>query len=791
MLIRMVLGTLRSDRGVLVVLGALLLLVALLACTGAALMARLAGAGDSLLDRAEAPHLVQMHAGEVDEAEIARFAEDRPSVTAHRIASLLGLEGPQVELDGQSLADDVQQVSLVVPGPERDQLLDLADRPLAEVAPGTVHLPVYYRLEHGAEVGSRLVVTAADGFRRELVVAGFVRDSTMNTALAGSKRLAVHPDDLAGIAARTGTWEQLISFWVEDPSRDLAALRTDYQQAGLPSAGPMVDRSAFALFTVLAEGIVASIVLLGAVLVLAVALLCLRLALRTSLERDRRELAVMSLIGIPARDQGRPRLIVHGALALAAAAVGLLGARLLEPRLSAGLTAYVGGSGGPGLVIAPAAAAAALVVIVVLTVQGVQRRVRRTGALESLRGQGGAGTSTRSGAGRRLRPSLHGLPLPVGPALGLLALLRRGGGGVLLSGVFAVCTVLVLLPGSFASSLSSPEFSSQLGVGGAQVRLDLQHAGPDDASRFAEAREALAADPRIAAHTARTTTRHLVTGADGAQIALPIASGEHDDPPGRYAEGGGPRAADEIALSLLALDETGAAVGDELVVGTAAGERRLRIVGAYQDLTYGGLTAEAQLPSEGEEILWYVLGATLAPGQDAAAVAADLARTLPGVRVSEAAQYRAQLLGPLEERMAAVSGLAVLASLALAVLVAAMLARLWIAAETAPLAIRRALGTSPSALRTPYLARMLLPLGLGLLLGTAITLTAGQGLVNLLLEGMFGGIERLFSGTSRIALDLDPLTMGLALPLAAAVLASTLLACRGIRTADVRSLPAE
>lgn len=93
MLIRMVLGTLRSDRGVLVVLGALLLLVALLACTGAALMARLAGAGDSLLDRAEAPHLVQMHAGEVDEAEIARFAEDRPSVTAHRIASLLGLEG--------------------------------------------------------------------------------------------------------------------------------------------------------------------------------------------------------------------------------------------------------------------------------------------------------------------------------------------------------------------------------------------------------------------------------------------------------------------------------------------------------------------------------------------------------------------------------------------------------------------------------------------------------------------------------------------------------------------------
>lgn len=785
MLIRMALGTLRADRAVLAVLGALLLLVAVLACTGAALMARLVGAGDSLLERAEAPHLVQMHAGEVDEAEIARFADARPQVIAHRVSPLLGLESSRLQLDGESLAGSVQQVSLVVPDPERDLLLDLQDRPLREVTPGTVHLPVYYQLEHGVEIGSRLVVTAPDGFRRELVVAGFVRDSTMNTALAGSKRLAVHPADLAGIADRTGTWEQLISFWVEAPRQDLAALRTDYQLAGLPAAGPMVDRSAFALFTVLAEGIVASVVLLGAALVLAVALLCLRLALRTSLARDRRELAVMSLIGIPARDQARPRMIVHGTLALAAALLGLLGARALEPLLSRGLTAYIGETGGPALVVAPATVAAMLVVVVVVTVQGIQRGVRRTGALEVLR-DGGVG------AGRlppRLR--LHRIPLPVGPALGLLSLLRRGGGGILLSGEFAVCTVLVLLPASFATSLSSPEFSAHLGVGGAQVRLDLQHAGPEDASRFAQAREALAADPRVAEHTALVTTRNLVTAADGEELVLPIASGDHDDPPGRYVTGRGPRATDEIALSLLALEETGTAPGDELVVTTAAGERRLRIVGGYQDLTYGGLTAEAQLPSAEEEIQWYVLGATLDPGEDAAAVAADIAQELPGVRVSETEQYRAQLLGPLQERTAAVSGLAVLAALALAVLVTAMITRLWIAADAAPLAIRRALGTSPSALRSPYLTRMLLSLGLGLLLGAALTLTAGQGLMNLLLEGMFGGIERLFSGTSRITLDLDPLTAGLALPLAAAVIVTTLLACRGIRTSDVRSLPAE
>lgn len=787
MLIRMARAALRSERSVLTVLGALLLLAALLACTGAALMARLSGAGEELLDRADAPDLVQMHAGELDEEEIDRFAEGRPEVSAHRVAPLLGIDGAELQLDGESQAGSVQEISLAVPDPERDLMLVAEDdSPLTEVEPGTVWLPVFHRTEQGIQVGSTLVITAPDGYRLELTVAGFVRDSTMNTPIAGSKRLAVAAQDLAAVAAHTGTFEHLISFWVEDPATDIAALRTAYQTQGLPSAGPLVDRSAFALFTVIAEGLVASVVLLAAALVLMVALLCLRLALRTALERDRRELAVMSVIGIAARDQRRVHLLVHGAVALAASTLGLLGALALEPLLSAGLTAYVGERGGPRMVLVPAAVAALLVGAVCASVELQLRRVQRTGPLAVLRGEGRTGT--RPG---RLR--LHRSPLPVGISLGVMALLRRGGGAVLLTGVLAVSTVLVMLPSAVTSTLSSPQFSSYLGLGAEQLRLDIPHAGAADEERFAQAQRVLAEDPRVQAHSARVATHHLVTAADGTRLALPVISGDHVDAPGRHVEGRSPREPDEIALSLLAADEAGVGVGDRLAVEVAGQERALEVVGTYQDLTYGGLTAEGRLSTAGEQVLWYVLSAAPAAGEDHDVLATELAAALPGVRVSDADDHREQLLGPLAERMRIAAGGAILAGLALAVLLSAMTSRLWLAAEAGPLAIRSALGASPASLRAPYLTRMLLSLAAGVLLGTALTLTAGQGLLNLMLEGMFGGIQRLFSGTSRVPLLIDPLTTALALPLAlvAAVTITTLLVCRRIRTADVRTLTAE
>src|SRR5690625_5674701 len=147
----------------------------------------------------------------------------------------------------------------------------------------------------------------------------------MNTAVASSKRLAVSAQDHAAIAARTGTIEHLIGFWVDDPRSQVPSLRTAYQEAGMPAAGPMVDRTAFSMFNLISEGLVAAVVLLVATAVLVVAMLCLRLALVTAMARESRENGVMLAIGMPVSLIVRLQLLKNAAIGVPAGLAVLLG----------------------------------------------------------------------------------------------------------------------------------------------------------------------------------------------------------------------------------------------------------------------------------------------------------------------------------------------------------------------------------------------------------------------------------------------------------------------------------
>src|SRR5699024_972676 len=737
-------------------LAALIMLSVLLAGAGTGLITRLAGSGGALLERADAPHLAQLHTGSVDVAAIAEFAADHPEITAHQVTPLLGIDGAQLLLDGADQSSSVQQNSLVVPSRQRDLLLDLQDRPVAEVERGTVWLPLLY--EDSAAVGSVVTVAAPDGFRLDLEVAGFLRDSAMGPAIAGSKRLAVSAEDLAAVSEHTGTVEHLISFWVLDPSRDLAAVRSAYQEADLPAAGPSVDRSTFMLFTVFAEGLAAALVLLAAAMVLVIVLLTLRLALRTVLARDRREIAVLIALGISTRDVRTLHLLVHGTLAGGAGAVGAVGGVVLERVLSAPLARFLGETGGPSQGIGPALAALLPGAGGRAGGAGLLRRLHRSGPVDVRRGTGGRRSPAGAGGGARPgRLRLRRSPPPGGPGLGLMSLLRRGSSAPLLVTVFAVCTLLVMVPASIATTLSSPQFSTYFGLGAADVRIDLPHTGTDSPARFERAHRTLAEDPRVAEHSALVTTRHLIETAGGEQLGLAVSSGDRSATPGAYIEGRAPAGEGEIALSLLSLSEAGVSVGEKRPIQVRGQWSTREVVGSYQDLTNGGSTARGMLPADGEQVSGYVLGAVLTPGTEVAAVADDLSVQLPGARVVQTEATRSQLLGPLGERVRTAAALASSAAAALAALLAVMISRLWLATDAAALAVQRALGASPLTLRAPYLTRMLLSLLLGLGIGAALSLTAGQGLFNLLIEGMFGGMEHLFQGTSRIDLVIDPL----------------------------------
>ncbi|MFD0865951.1 FtsX-like permease family protein [Tessaracoccus lubricantis] len=131
--------------------------------------------------------------------------------------------------------------------------------------------------------------------------------------------------------------------------------------------------------------------------------------------------------------------------------------------------------------------------------------------------------------------------------------------------------------------------------------------------------------------------------------------------------------------------------------------------------------------------------------------------------------------------------------LLLAVLMTGMFTRMLLAGDASQIAIQRAVGAPEGSIRAQYLTRILVVLALGVPLGIWLALTAGQGLFNLMFEGMFGGMAYLFQGTSRIEFITNPWLTALALPAAlfVGVGLAVFAATRTIRTASVSSLVTE
>jgi putative ABC transport system permease protein len=784
---RMIARDFARNRGVAVVLVVLMMLSVVLATASAGTLVRLTGASDNLMAQADAPHVVQLHAGAFDQGEVERWAAERPEVAHHQTMLMLGIDGANLFFDGVPQTTNIQQNSLVVPNRERDLLLDLDNRPITEVEPGTTVLPVIYQVEAGLEVGDPMRITAADGFTKEFTIAGFARDSIMNPAITSSKRLVVSSSDLEEVRAHTGQVEHLVEFWLHDPGTQTAAFEKAYLDSDLPKAGQMVDSAGFRMFTMIGDGMVAAVVILVSLLLLVVGLLCLRFSFLTAAEQDYREIGVLKAIGVAPRDVKKIYLTKYAVYAGTAAVLGLLGGWALAPLLSRNITRYMGSTSSIWNWIVPLLAAVAVLVVLVLFVLVLLRRFNRISAVTAL----SAGATGRQSAAVRLR--LHRSRMPVHLRLGIMDVIGRWPTYLLLFFVFAVSTFITIVPINSATTVNAPGFVNYMGIGRVDLRIDLDRTDDASPGQFSRAVERLGADPDVTEIAPMVTTRNDTVDQEGNATNLYVENGDHTRLPQTYGEGRAPTDASEIALSLLALNEAGRAVGDALPVEVGGQVRELTVVGSYQDVTRGGKTAKAMLPTDGEEVMWYMIGVELAPGVDPSDKAQTYTTQLAPARVADIEQWRSQTLGPIAAQITLTAVVSAVVAIALAMLMTALFTRMLVARDAGQIAVQRALGADDAGVRRQYLTRILLVLVLGVVVGTVAANTLGEQLFNLMFEGMFGGLEALGQGTSRIDFAVHPLLAYLALPTAllGAVTVAAAASSRSISHADFSTLTTE
>ena len=196
------------------------------------LFGSLSSAIDSLMLKAQTPDFLQMHVGEINEEEIARFSENRSDVEAMQICRFLNLQNSQLTIGGKSLINNTQDNGLCCQNHSFDLLID-AENKRIQPNLGEVYVPVCYKMEYGLKAGDVMQIGT-----EKLSVAGFLRDSQMNSMMASSKRFLVNEVDYERIRP-LGSEEYLIEFKLHEGS-DINAFSTAYMDAGLPGNYPTI-----------------------------------------------------------------------------------------------------------------------------------------------------------------------------------------------------------------------------------------------------------------------------------------------------------------------------------------------------------------------------------------------------------------------------------------------------------------------------------------------------------------------------------------------------------------------
>lgn len=757
MLLRMLKKDVLRKKSITAGLFIFIMLSAVLASSAAHIIGELTGSLNHLLEVSRAPHFVQMHSGTVDDYKIREFAARNRLVKAQQTVEMLNIDGSDVTLGDSTTSEaaSVMDIGFVIQNREFDLLLDLHNQ-IITVSRGEIAVPIYYKLQNNLSLGD--TVTVSDGkFMRKFRITDFVRDPQMNPNIVSSKRFVVSGADYTAMRQNLGETETLIEFQLKDLSR-LSEFRNAYQNSGLPQKGPSIDYSLIKTLNALTDGVIAAVIILVSLLLMVIAMLCLRFTMLAAIEEDYREIGVMKAIGIAQKEIRRLYLAKYVVLAATASAAGYALSLIMARFFTANITLYLGTAPASLLQQAvPVLAAAVNCGIIVSFCRIILRRFKVISAVEALR----TGTAQGSKSLHKRFPLSKRNWIHTNVFLGLKDVYARFRMFLLLIIVVAVCLFIVAVPVNILNTLESPRFISYLGVGQSDIRIDLQQNG-DTLQRFEQMVADIGNDPDIASFSPLVTSRFKVLGSGGVWENLNVETGDFTTFPLSYTSGAAPAGRSEIALSALNARELGRKVGDTLLLKVNGTEEELKVSGIYQDITNGGRTAKAQIAYDPMSVMWFVVAADVKPGVPLEEKIEQYAKRFHPAKITRLEGYLEQTLGNTVKQLKIVILLALAVSVSILVLITSLFLNMLLAKDVAQIALMRSIGFTLKDITFQYMMRMLPVTGLGIITGAAAAGTLGQSLVR---------VPAALMGAPRIQLVIHPAAAYLILPIVFSLIA--------------------
>ena len=655
---------------------------AMLVSLAAILVVNLSGAIDTLMNQAKTPHFMQMHSGEMDSARLSAFVEQHNEINEYQVLEFLNIDGAQIIFEGDSLAGSVQDNGFSVQGEKFDYLLDL-DGNVIQVSDGDIYVPIPYMQQGLAKVGDKVLVAG-----KEFTVAGFARDSQMNSLLSSSKRFLVSENDYAEIRG-FGSVEYLIEFRLTDLSA-LGAFETAYTSAGFEANGPTITYPLFKLLNSLSDGLMIGVILLVSALVIAVAFLCIRFTLLAKIEEDYREIGVMKAIGLRVSDIKKIYLVNYAAIAALGSILGFALSFVFRGMLLENIRLYMGesenASSAPffGMI-------SVLLVFLTITVyvNGVLGRFRKIPPAEAIRF---GIAQEKSSGGKFFRLSMNRL-LSTNVFLGMKDVLARRKLYATMLAVLVISAFIIIVPQNLYNTISSNDFITYLGIGISDLRIDIQQTD-HISEKVAEIATAMENDNTISKYVVLTTKMFTVKMDDGSEERIKVELGDHSVFPLAYADGRAPTAENEIALSVMSANEMGKNIGDVILLMVDGQEKTFSVSGIYSDITNGGKTAKAVFSNTSADTMWVVVSADLSDESLIDAKNKKYENRFDFAKVSGIDEYIVQTFGATIHSVGKASYAALVIALTITVLITLLFMRMLVTKDGYSIAVMKAFITA-------------------------------------------------------------------------------------------------
>ena len=688
------------------------------------LVTNLFGSIDRLMADAKTPHFMQMHTGDVDFEELEAFAAGNSAVEDFQVLEFLNVGGEKIRLGENSLALSVQDNGFSVQSSRFDFLLDENNRP-AQPKDGELWVPVCYNRDHTVQAGDKAVING-----KTFVVTGFVRDSQMNSTLASSKRFVVSAGDYAQLK-EVGSVEYLIEFRLKDLS-DLSEFESAYSASQMPANGPTLSWPLFRMISAVSDGIMIAVILLVSVIVILIALLCIRFTLLAKIEDDYREIGVMKAVGIRVSDIQSIYLAVYAVLAAAGCIMGFLLSLALRGPLQESIRANLGESGNDGLSFLLGMAGTLLLFFFILFfIRRILKRFRRISPVQAIR-QGSEQENVRGGKSLRLSKN-RWLSANLFLAVKDIAARKR----LYLTMLFVIilaCFIMVV-PQNLYHTISDSSFVTYLGVGRCDLRMDIQQTEELE-EKAGSVGKYLERDSAVETYAVFVTELFDQEQEDGTTEQIKVELGNHGAFPLQYVDGRLPSRDSDIALSVLYAEEMDKKVGDKMILLTDKGEKQLTVCGIYSDITNGGKTAKAAFQPGTREAAWSTVCVNLKQPGVLAEKTEEYSRKFPYAKVSGMEDYVAQTFGQTLRAVRTASVGAGFVAVVVTLLVILLFMKLLTAKDRYSIAVLKSVGFTGSDISRQYIWRSVLVVILGILLGSVLAGTLGERIAGVAISSL-------------------------------------------------------